>query len=387
MANSTATSTTNPPNILYGYSCKTSAQIFKPELAQAGIISVSRSSTSARESLQSVQREDDEGRTSKRKEITASFENADRDLLQKGVLLPSSGNNNTTPSYLRTHGSSLPNVELVSVLQNARNGHPREHHQLLHATRSRNIDPPPSLHAVQMRREGPSSPDSGYGNTPEGVMRTNLLSPSSRSRSSSSETTTTSSDDTGSFRRTPTSSGVPSSLWSGHESTLEFVAEGDDEEESKDKETSSNSDEGNDFYPTKTSPDPDSSILGPLPNFGHADSFMNGDHDNPSDQSYFTPDDNTIVQVAKRKGIVRSSSTENAIQSVPFSDNSISSSSITSSTKYHTTGSESLHNSRTLKTESRKRKSLGRKRSHSVIKGNILQLNLGRLVHVHTLPV
>ena len=370
MANSTATSTTNPgPNIMYGYSLKTSAQISKPELAQAGIISVSRSSTSARESLQSVQREDDEGRTSKRKDVAASFENAGRDLLQKGILLPSSGNNNVTPSYLRTHGSSLPNAELVSVLENSRNGHPREHHQLLHATRSRNIDPPPSLHSVQMRREGPSSPDSGYGNTPESVMRTNLLSPSSRSGSSSSETTTTSSDDTGSFRRTPTSSGVPSSLWSGHESTLEFVAE--DEEDFKEKETSSNSDEGNDFYPTKTSPDPDSSIVGPLPNIGHPDRFMNGDQNSPSDQSYFTPDDNTIVQVTKRKGITRSSSVENDIKSVPFSDNSVSGS-ITSSTKYHTTGSESsLHYSRTLKTESRKRKSLGRKRAHSVIKGNI----------------
>ncbi len=354
----TSTGASNPPMFLYRNNIKNVAQISKPD-TQANIVMVSRNVTTAKESLESVQREDEGNTPFKR----TSFENADRNLLQKGVLL-SDQHKKKLPLPAEHFSSSYSDIQSsnVNIVQNGGAGHLNG--QLQYVGGACNLNP--TLVSFG-QREGPSSPDSGYGNTPDGGMKGNLLSPSSRSRSSSSETTaTTSTDETNSTRRTPVSSGVPSSLWSGHESTLEFVAEGDGEEEEEDygkgKETSSNSDdEGSEpYYPHKvSSPEPDSSILGPLPNIKrhpleHNDSCgsLLSSNDSCTD-SYFNPDDHTLVKVGKRKGIPRSSSVENDYQSEQDPNDSIES---------------FIASVKLSKTETRRR-SLGRKRAHSVIRG------------------
>ena len=317
----TSTGASNQPRLLFGGHVKSAAKISKPE-TQAGIVMVSRSSTSARESLESVQREDEENTSRKRR--PPSFENADRNLLQKGVLLPDQHEISYFTSNLPKQQSS--NVVLRNNVQNGGTNH------LNGQLQSRTLDP--SLLPFA-QREGPNSPDSGY-----------------------------SPDETNSTRRTPVSSGIPSSLWSGYESTLEFVAEGEEEdgEYNKDKETSSNSDEGSEsYYPHKVSShEPNTSIIGPLLNVSRPHDNDNCDTNSlqsscDSSVSYFNPDDKTLVQVAKRKGIPRSASVEE--QEYHKSE------------QYGNDITESFTNSRISKTETRRRRSYRRKRAYSVIKG------------------
>lgn len=70
------------------------------------------------------------------------------------------------------------------------------------------------------------SPDSGYGNTPDPALKLSTLA---RNRTISSETTS-SVDSTFTYRTNP-SSGVPSSIWSVHESALELVEEENNKKE------------------------------------------------------------------------------------------------------------------------------------------------------------
>ena len=354
MATSVTTST--PPKLLYGNNLKSSALIGKPE-TQAGIVSVSRELTTARESLEAVQREDEEQTSStsnqSRRDTLSSFENADRSLLQKGVLLSDS----TNPLCLisRPHGSTLSNVDTHTLVQ-LQNGTTDPSNNPI-SLQNRKPTDPASLIRYATVREGPGSPDSGYGNTPDGVIKASLISPSSRSRSSSTETTTTSSDDSNSTRRTLASSGIPSSLWSGHESTLELLAEGGDEEEdSVDAKESSNSDEGGDTFPSVVPSEPDTSIVGPLPVFNPQHERDHRSDGSLSSVPYFNPDDNTLVQVAKRKGISRSSSMEDEFKSnmIPVNNELPP---VNSQTR------------RISKTDYRRRRSTGRKRGYSFVKG------------------
>lgn len=83
------------------------------------------------------------------------------------------------------------------------------------------------------------SPDSGYGNTPDPALKLSTLA---RNRTSSSETTS-SVDSTFTYRTNP-SSGVPSSIWSVHESALELVEEENNKEEDLKNGRESSYDEG-----------------------------------------------------------------------------------------------------------------------------------------------
>jgi hypothetical protein len=134
--------------------------------------------------------------------------------------------------------------------------------------------------------------DSGYSNTPE--IRTTSLSSDNGSHDERL---------TVNRRASPISSGVPSSLWSGHESTLDLVEEEDDCNEVDIERDSGN---GNDGEVTS-------------PGGGDIPHPMEG-----SNMFYHHPDDQTLIQVAHRRGISRSNSTDSQVISSGLIDSTSS---------------------------------------------------------------
>ena len=368
-----ATSST-APSFLYGSSIKSSVQVGQAE-AEAESVSMTKENTSAKESLLFIQRDvqdlDPKGRSSSRKDLYSTHENADPSLLRKGILMNHSKPCTPfRPSEEIKKEATPGDLKLLGLIQNNIGCENSAGNLVLVAHDNSSSVEPSLLPFIQ--REGPGSPDSGYGNTPEVGFRPNLTFPSSRSRSSSSETNATSNDDTTSTRRTPNSSGVPSSLWSGHESTLEFVTEeeGNMEEDTEDKTrgiSSNSEEEGNNCPQDFPSEDPQTSILGPLPTFNLDPSndyhSINGSQGSDANNPYFHPDESTLIRVAKRKGITHSTSMENEIKGHFV---------MVEESQQVVNEMESMQNHRISKTEGRRRRTMGRRRAQSVIKGTHL---------------
>ena len=162
----------------------------------------------------------------------------------------------------------------------------------------------------QLQYVRPLSPDSGYSNTPENLLKLPTYSSNPRSQSSTSETSDSNASTTN-RRTTGTSSGIPSSLWSGHESTLELVQEEDDDDTHfehryrNERATSSVSDGSSDHLnPSPVSPDKDDPA------------FSNLSHNS---QYYHNPDENTLIQLVPRRGVQRSQSTDDNNKILPGS--------------------------------------------------------------------
>ena len=239
----------------------------------------------SRDLLKRVQKEDSsvgkkrKGRLSRSTPGSRERTAADKVLLQKGIILSERPRRDSLPlfrssspmrgvpesfqgaSKLSTIGgralSNSPQLrtgvrpELVNNLLGREEGRKGEaiSHSLdaLHNLKTFSNSAPEQLDKLNNKSDSvdvASSPDSGYANTPDTGLH--MLSPNSRSRSVSSENSSTVED--APARRISPSSG----LWSGHESTLEYVMEEgtfreeskEEREEESDKRESSSSDEG-----------------------------------------------------------------------------------------------------------------------------------------------
>lgn len=324
------------PELTYTATLKTSAQVVNQ--------SDDTDSVTARNTLETIQREE--------MEDTLTINTTPRvDTARKETLVPT----DTTMSSIVVpdglpNGSSSSMADQLSLRGYLRN----PPHQ----------PKPPSYRGMVPHDLSSSSPDSGYGLTPEGVIR---------SRSCSSDTSTANDDSGVSSRRTTGSSGIPSSIYSGHESNLEFVAEGDDEigkEEEGDGCVQGLRQGNGDFYQPDSQ---ESSVIDPLLDFGRHTSVDGGrtysttSTDSYRDLSsisgsYFSPDGSDIlVPVMKRKGIQRSASLENEFRTsgVPFND---------SNTLDKLASTQPSSSRKSPGRKDRRRTTLGRK-TKSVIKG------------------
>lgn len=289
-----------------------------------------RHSDSSRDLLKRVQKEDTDGSKKKRGRSrktpgSRDLSSADKVLLQKGIILterprqsslplirPSSpmpsllefsqGALNLSTAERRTVSTSPQAAKPVSVydlVTGAEADHPLNTFLNL-ATGSNS----PSEQFDQLNRlnlvEVASSPDSGYGNTPDTGLHT--LSPNSRSRSVSSETSGTMEDV--SMRRTSPSSG----LWSGHESTLEYVMEEEtfrerSKEEGEEKRESSDEGSASDNHDHSSSPcehSPDDTLTPELSSTPETSAPEQLASVEPG-SNYFHPQDDVLIHTTPRR--------------------------------------------------------------------------------------
>ena len=325
------------PNLhfVFGGNEKKSSIPMSSATAQPDVVVSKNTSTSARDVLMQLQKDNEEGETrkSRRRTLQSTDSQVDHTLLEKGIVLrndplvhgkphPYSELRTKNKDFVRSNKDTgyFPLVDHISHIEQNGLFDNLAQESILSLRSVLHMPTDPSL----LKLDASSSPDSGYGNTPDIGIKLSTLSPNSRSRSSSSETTATSSDDTISNRRTPMSSGVPSSLWSGHESVLEFVAEerreDEDEEEEEEEEQEDETGEQRENDKMTSNIREEDNILPyimPPSLLSHDNTTL---YTNPVSMEtnfppneldpFYHPNEDVLIKVTKRRGIQRSSSVE-----------------------------------------------------------------------------
>lgn len=259
---------------------------------------LSNHSPTAKDMLLQVQRDN----SSSPLKLKQTLRSHDKTLRQKGIIMIGPNLPDSDPPTLRPRGSpkfdnftsvAPPVLSPSSLITNQTETHVTRPHNGPFSNDERFPLSPSLLTLNTSLLEGLGSPDSGCYD--------DLAGSAARNRSSTTETYST--------RRTNVSSGVPSSIWSRPESELAKEEEFDEEMRKKRgaSNTSNTSSDQSDIIQSSFH-FPLSSMEEPLALRGEELSH------------FYSPDEDTILQVAPRRGIQRSNSTEESVSKRSLTD-------------------------------------------------------------------